>query len=154
MINFLPKEKIAMLVDIVFPGWIPFEQVVYAQDIDGYLNLQKYLLRLDFDTLVSGHWSKLGSRQDVTNNINYINNLIIALQEAFTKIEFKTIAEKTGQTNINLLMETYFDAIAVYAAQKVENKWKDKLSGTDVWTYSHARKLLSFVRESGLSMTR
>ncbi len=51
-----------------------------------------------------------------------------------------------------LTIKTYFDAVAKFASDKVEVKWKDKLSDTDVWTYSHARKLLSFVRESGVAM--
>lgn len=152
LIIFLPKEKIVMAVDIVFPGWVPFEQVAYAQSIDGYLDLHKYLLNLDFETLVAGHWSRLGTKKDVTDNMNYINDIISALQEAFTKVDFSSTVSKVDTSNINLMMETYFDAVAKYAADKVELKWKDKLSGSDVWTYSHARKLLSFVRESGVSM--
>ncbi|MBC7846941.1 MAG: MBL fold metallo-hydrolase [Flavobacterium sp.] len=152
LIIFLPKEKIVMLVDIIYPGWVPFEQVAYAQDIDGYINLQEELLKLNFDTLVAGHWSKLGTKQDVIKNIEYINDIITALQEAFLKVDFNTTVSKADQSNINLLMEIYFDAIAKYAAEKVENKWKNILSGSDVWTYSHARKLLSFVRESGVIM--
>ena len=152
LIIFLPKEKIVMAVDIIFPGWVPFEQVAYAQNIDGYLELHKFLLDLDFDTLVAGHWSRLGTKQDVTDNMNYINDIISALQEAFAKVDFGSTVSKVNTANINLMMETYFDGVAKYASDKVELKWKDKLSGSDVWTYSHARKLLSFVRESGVSM--
>lgn len=152
LIVFLPKEKIVMAVDIVFPGWVPFEQVAYAQNIDGYLDLHNYLLQLDFDTLVAGHWSKLGTRQDVLDNKNYISDIISGLQEAFAKVDFGSTVAKTDHSNINLLMETYFDAVAKFTSEKVELKWKDKLSGTDVWTYSHARKLLSFVRESGVAI--
>jgi glyoxylase-like metal-dependent hydrolase (beta-lactamase superfamily II) len=152
VIVFLPKEKIAMVVDIVWPGWVPFEQVAYSEDVDGYLNLQKYLLTLDFDTLVSGHWSKLGTKQDIINNMEYIHDLIFYEAEGFAKADFKQLAAKTGTANINLFMENYFDEVALYATKKVEAKWDGKLSGCDVWTYNHARRLIPFVRESGVTI--
>lgn len=152
VIVYLPKEKIAMAVDIVFPGWVPFEQVAYATDINGYINMHKYLLKLDFETLVGGHWSTLGTRQDVMNNMAYVNDLLMSLTEAIQKTDFNKAAAKSGTENINLLMENYFDAVALYASAKVEAKWKGKLSGVDVWTYNHARKLLSFVRESNVTI--
>ncbi|HTL10720.1 MAG TPA: MBL fold metallo-hydrolase [Chitinophagaceae bacterium] len=153
IIVYLPAEKIVMLVDIVFPGWIPFEQVAYAVDIDGYQQVQQYILSLNADVLVGGHWSKLGTRQDIINNINYINDILKMLAEGFQQVDFAPIAQRVGKHNINLLMETYFDAVAVYAASKVQAKWIGVLSGTDVWTYSHARRLLSFVRDSQVTIT-
>jgi glyoxylase-like metal-dependent hydrolase (beta-lactamase superfamily II) len=148
VIIWLPKEKIAMLVDVIFPGWVPFEQVAYCQDFNGYLAIQDYLLGLPFNILVAGHYSKLGTRQDVLNNVAYVSDLIRNITEAFQKTDLKTIAEKTGTQNIHLLMETYFDAIASYASKKVEDRWKNTLSGTDIWTYSCARKLIPYVRDS------
>ena len=148
IIVYLPREKVVMLVDVVFPGWVPFEQIAYAVDIDGYLLLHRYLLGLDFNVLVGGHWSKLGTRQDAIDNMAYINDLLEGIAEGFQKVDVSQAVSKVGTGNINLLMETYFDAVASYAAGKTLAVWKDKLSGADVWTYNHARRLLPFVRDS------
>jgi glyoxylase-like metal-dependent hydrolase (beta-lactamase superfamily II) len=148
VVVYLPKEKILVMVDIVFPGWIPFEQLAYCEGLDGYMDIQRLVLALDFEILVPGHYSKLGTRTDVSENLAYVNDLMNELAEAIKTTDFILIISKTGKENIHLMMERYFDVIASKASQKVELNWKGRLSGFDIWTYSNARKLIPFVRES------
>ncbi|MFC3559060.1 MBL fold metallo-hydrolase [Pedobacter jamesrossensis] len=154
VIVFLPKEKIVMMVDIVFPGWIPFEQLAYCQDLDGYIDIQRFVLKLDFDVLVPGHYSKLGTREEIDQNMEYVDDLYSGLSDAIQKTDFASVVAKTGMANIHLMMEDYFDVIARKTSSKVEEKWKGKLSGVDVWSYSNARKLIPYVRESAADVPK
>lgn len=53
---YAPKQKVLMLVDIVFPGWVPFPYLAIAKDAAGFIKAHDIALNnYDFDTLVAGH---------------------------------------------------------------------------------------------------
>jgi hypothetical protein len=55
-----------MLVDIIFPGWIPFPYLAIAKDTAGFIEAHEIALNnYDFDTIVAGHLTRLGTRADV-----------------------------------------------------------------------------------------
>jgi hypothetical protein len=55
-----------MLVDIVFPGWVPFPYLAKAKDTAGFIKAHDIaLVKYDFDTFVGGHLTRLGTRNDV-----------------------------------------------------------------------------------------
>src|SRR3984893_1243099 len=66
---FAPRQKTLMLVDVVYPGYLPYKNVGIAEDLPGYLAAQKKALTYDFSTLVAGHVTRLGSRADVETSI-------------------------------------------------------------------------------------
>lgn len=146
VIVYLPKEKIINAVDFVWPGWIPFDGLGEAENVDGYVDAQHQLLRYNWDTMVSGHVGRLATREDVTTNIAYINDVKYAVMKALQNTNYMQAAKKTGFSNAFLAVETYFDMIAHLAATEVEQKWLGKLGGVDVWTYSNCRKMMFWLR--------
>jgi len=54
-----------MVVDIIWPGWVPFTQLGYAEDVPGYIQAHDDILAYDFDLLIAGHLNRPGTRQDV-----------------------------------------------------------------------------------------
>ena len=61
-----PHQKVLMLVDVIFPGWIPFPYLAVANDVTGFIKAHDIALnRYDFDTFVGGHLTRLGTRDDV-----------------------------------------------------------------------------------------
>jgi len=63
---YAPKQKALMLVDVIFPGWVPFLYLAIAKDVDGFIKAHDIALNnYDFDTLVPGHFTRLGTRNDV-----------------------------------------------------------------------------------------
>jgi len=78
--------------------------------------------------------------------MNYINSLLKGLAEGFQRINEGEALSKVGIVNTNLLTELYFDIVASYAANKITALREGRLSGGDVWAYSHAfRPLYLFV---------
>ena len=63
---YAPSQSVLMLVDIIFPGWVPFAYLAIAKDTTGFIEAHDTALNnYDFDTIVAGHLTRLGTRQDV-----------------------------------------------------------------------------------------
>ena len=52
---YAPTQRVLMLVDVVFPGWVPFRDLAIAEDVPGFIKAHGQALSYPFDTLVAGH---------------------------------------------------------------------------------------------------
>lgn len=60
---YAPNQKALMLVDVVFPGWVPFPYLAIANDAAGFIKAHVISLNnYDFDTFVGGHLTRFGTR--------------------------------------------------------------------------------------------
>jgi len=41
---YAPKQKVLMLVDVIFPGWIPFPYLAVAKDTAGFIKAHEYTI--------------------------------------------------------------------------------------------------------------
>ncbi len=143
---YLPKEKILAAMDLVWPGWIPFEALGTAEDAMGYVNAQSLLLTFDWELMVSAHLGRLATRKDVETNIEYLTDVKVAVIKSLQQNDYFSAAKKTGFENVFLTLETHFDMVAFTASKEVEKKWVGKLGGADVWTYTNCRKMMMWLR--------
>lgn len=51
---YAPLQRVLMVVDVVFPGWMPWRRFALAQDIPGYFSQVEEIRKMDWDTLVGG----------------------------------------------------------------------------------------------------
>ena len=58
--TYLPAQRVLMLVNVVFPGWVPFAYLAESQNIPGWLEAPAQALRYPFHTFVGGHLTRLG----------------------------------------------------------------------------------------------
>lgn len=58
---YAPEQKVLMLIDVIFPGWIPFKELAVAEDAPGFYQVHDDILSFDFETLISGHMGRLGT---------------------------------------------------------------------------------------------
>ena len=47
-----------MLVDVVYPGWVPFAALAMAQDIPAWLAAPTQALEYPFQTFIGGHLTR------------------------------------------------------------------------------------------------
>jgi len=134
---YAPRQKVLMLVDIIFPGWVPFTQLALAKDVPGFIAAHQQALSYDFNTFIGGHLTRLGTRQDVRTQIEYINDVRANAGKALQTVDFMAIAKDTGFDNSWLLIDRYLDAVAQACADATEPKWVSRLGGADVWTFEH-----------------
>jgi len=143
---YAPRQKVLMLVDVVFPGWIPFVSLALAKDVPGFLAAHRQALSYPFETFIGGHVTRLGTRQDVTTQMEYINDVRANAGKALKTVDFMAIAKETGFENQWLLFDRYFTAVAKACADMTIPKWRDRLGGADVWTQSHCLVMAESLR--------
>ena len=64
-----------MLVDVIFPGWVPFAYLAVSANVPGWLTAHDKALAYPFETLVGGHLTRLGTRADVAVQQEYLEDL-------------------------------------------------------------------------------
>jgi len=130
---FAPKQKVLMLVDIVFPGWVPFKNLGIAEDVPAYMEAHDIALKYDFETFVAGHVTRLGNRNDVEVSKTFVHDLKATSQKAFGKVDFMKSAQETGFDDKWNMYNTYFEKVVDVATKEMHAKWKGKLGGLDTY---------------------
>lgn len=143
---YAPKQKVLMKVDIVFPGWAPFMDLAVSESVPGYIKAHDEILSYDFDKLVSGHFGRMATRQDVEIQKAYLEEIIANAQTALKTVDFMKIASQTGFENLALLFDTYLGAVSKQCADLTIPDWVDRLGGVDVWTLSHCSRVVEALR--------
>ena len=143
---YAPKQKVLMKVDIIFPGWAPFMSLAVSENVRGFLKAQDVILSYDFATLVSGHFGRPATRQDVETQKAYLQDIVANATTALKTVDFNAIASKTGYENLALLFDTYLKAVEQKCTDLTVPKWVDKLGGVDVWTPSHCARVIETLR--------
>jgi glyoxylase-like metal-dependent hydrolase (beta-lactamase superfamily II) len=149
----LPKQRVLMIVDIVFPGWVPFTNLGMAEDVQGFIDAHDAVLAYDFDVLVGGHLSRPGTRTDVETQKAYVRDLIAAAQEGQRAVNFGAVAGEVGFANRWLLVKTYMDRVADHCAGIMLEKWKGKLGGAAVSTPGHCWIMQEHLNINGIPAT-
>jgi glyoxylase-like metal-dependent hydrolase (beta-lactamase superfamily II) len=151
MIAFLPDSKIMMAVDFTWPASVPWVRLGDAEDVAGFIEQNKALLGYDFDKLVAGHFAVIGNKADVEATISYLGDLKNASMAALQTVSVQSIGQELGGYDTFPLMDAYFQRLVDTAAEPVMAKWNGKLDGADVWTCTHAQKMISALRFDEMS---
>lgn len=135
---YAPNQKVLMLVDIIFPGWVPFVYLAIAKDIAGFIEAHDIALNnYDFDTIVAGHLTRLGTRADVEVQKEFVLDLERAAAGANQNVSFMDIATRVGFDNQWLLFSEYFDAINKQCEGEMLPKWESRLGGAEAFMSTH-----------------
>ena len=136
---YAPKQKVLMLVDIVFPGWVPFPYLAIAKDAAGFIKAHDIVLNnYDFDTLVAGHLTRLGTRNDVIVQREFVSDLENAATKANQEVLFSKVAQQVGHfDNPWLIFSKYIDAVNENCTQTMLPKWEDRLGGAREFMSTH-----------------
>jgi len=143
---YAPKQKVLMFIDVIFPGWTPFKWLAVAEDVPAFIDAHDWVLSYDFETLISGHVGRLGTREDVETQKEYILETQANAAQALQTVDFNAIAGEVGFLNPWLLFDTYLNAVSEECAKITEEKWIDRLAAVDVFTKSHCDKLVESLR--------
>ncbi|GGS84704.1 hypothetical protein ACFFV7_46685 [Nonomuraea spiralis] len=57
-----------MVVDVLYPGWVPFKNVAISQDIPGWLRAQDVAMTYPWRTLVDGYLGTLAAADVFTED--------------------------------------------------------------------------------------
>jgi glyoxylase-like metal-dependent hydrolase (beta-lactamase superfamily II) len=145
-IIYLPKQKFIVAVDTITPGEVPFMNFGATSRLGGYVDFFDELLRYDFDTILSGHVSILGTREDVIVNRDYVRDVRDTAMKGMA--EFLPIYERTfaafDHKNGNLAYRVAIENVRRDCAAQIIDRWKRKLSVVDVWAHSHCETVILY----------
>lgn len=147
---YLPKKKVLMAIDTLAPGYVPFMNFDLTVNMHEYLKMFDQLLAYDFDVLVAGHLTSLGTRQDVVDNKNYALDVYQTVKRIHNSADQNKMAmdtiQKYGADNKFLIFNNILEPLIEQSYQEIKRRWIDKLAGVDIYGRSHARTMLIYVR--------
>lgn len=147
---YLPKKKVLMAVDTLAPGYVPFMNLDISANMHEYLKMFDQVLAYDFDVLVAGHLTSLGTRRDVVDTKNYTMDLYQTVKRIHNSADQNKMAMeaigKYGAENKFLIFYNILEPLIEQSYQEVKERWINKLAGVDIYGRSHARTMLIYVR--------
>jgi len=140
-----PAHRTLMVVDVLFPGWVPFKSLAIAQDIPGWISAQQVAMSYPWTTLVGGHLGRLGTRADGLTQIQYIADLQASTRAAIASVDPTPFFQKYSP-NAWAIFKAYLDAVSTQAAGPVTAKYTGVLAAADVYTFLNAATMLDSLR--------
>lgn len=143
-----PRQKVLMLVDVIYPGWVPFTNIAQSKNISGFMEHHDHTLEFDFDTMITGHLTRLGTRQDVETQREYMNDIRDAAQHALelTPQMRERARDTVGLEHIYVYFRTMYEAAAAEAARPVIEKWSGRLGGVETLGINHTLTMYHSLR--------
>jgi len=141
---FAPRQQTLMVVDVLFPGWVPFKGLAVSQDIPGWVHAQDVAMDYPWQTLVGGHLGRLGTRQDGLTQVQYMADLTTSIKAAIASVDptpFFSFAP-----NAWAIFKGYLDAVTTQAADPIIAKYTGVLAAADVYTFLNAAAMLDSLR--------
>jgi len=144
---YAPKQMTLMLVDVIFPGWVPFPYLGLAQDVAGFIKAHDIALNnYNFDTFIGGHLTRLGTRNDVVIAREFVSDLEKAAAQANKQVPFPENPKQVGAAKAFLSTNTYTDALDHRCTQIMLPKWENRLGGAQQFMSSHCYTMAEALR--------
>ena len=143
-IIYLPRQKFIAAIDTITPGDVPFMNFGATSKFGGYVKLFDEILQYDFDTILSGHTSILGNREDLVLNRDYVRDVWDTAMKGMASMlpTFEKTFAAFGQKNGNLAYRVAMETVRKECSVQIIDRWKDKLSVVDVWADSHCETVV------------
>ncbi|WP_249135777.1 MBL fold metallo-hydrolase [Bradyrhizobium sp. AUGA SZCCT0176] len=132
---YAPAQKTLMVVDVVFPGWMPWRRFALAKDVPGYFQQVADIDKVPFETLVGGHVSRVGTHADVRLQLEFMNDIKAAAATALKTTPFGAEMNPADKGNPWAGFDNYIDRVAGQCVRSLTPKWQSRLAGYDVYIW-------------------
>jgi glyoxylase-like metal-dependent hydrolase (beta-lactamase superfamily II) len=129
-----PAQRVLMVVDVVFPGWMPWRRFAVAHDVPGSIALVEEIKKLDWDTFVGGHVQRIGTHADVEMQSEFYRDLKTAASDALASTKPGEGFNPADAGNAWALYDDYIDRVALSVSNAVAGV-ACELAGFDVWIW-------------------
>lgn len=138
-------QRVLMVVDVVFPGWMPWRRFALAQDIPGYFAQVEEIRKMDWDTFVGGHVARTGTHADVDVQAEFNRDVKQAAATALATTKPGVGLNPLDKANPWAAFDNYIDRVAAQCVNTLTPKWSTKLAGFDVYVWDQC-----YAMEQGL----
>lgn len=145
---YAPAVKTLMLVDVVWPGWVPYPGLGLPESVPDWIRAQSQILEYDFTIFIGGHLERYGTREDVLVQKEYTMDLqrnCAASIAAFRGEELGPVLTANPGNNWAMVQKT-FKILVDECAARTNRKWNGRLKGSDVVGWQNAYKMTDSLR--------
>ncbi len=140
-----PDHDTLMLVDVILPGWVPYDSFNLNEDVPGSLAAPDTAMAYPWTHFIGGHMGRLGTRDDLAVYQQYVTDLIDNIKIALGAVDPTPFFTRYGN-NSWAAVKTFQDAQVAYATAPVIQKYLGVLAAADVYTPSTAFHILESIR--------
>jgi glyoxylase-like metal-dependent hydrolase (beta-lactamase superfamily II) len=130
-----PAQRVLMVVDVVFPGWMPWRRFALAQDVPGYFAQVEEIRKMEWETLIGGHVARTGTHADVDLQAEFNNDIKQAAAVALGSTELAAGVSQEDKGNPWAVFDDYIDRVAAQCVGALTPKWSSKLAAFDVYIW-------------------
>jgi glyoxylase-like metal-dependent hydrolase (beta-lactamase superfamily II) len=123
---YAPAQRTLILVDIVWPGWVPFSALG--------------------DTFVGGHVGRVGTKADVQQTKAYVDDLFGEAGAALAAVSIQQVGAEIGYENVYALVDEWFRRMSKRCNDQLVSRWGTVLGGADVFGESHCLAAIQHLR--------
>lgn len=143
---YAPEQKVLMVVDVIFPGWMPFRRLAVAHDIPGVIQQVKGIEKMDFKVLVGGHLARTGTKADVTLQREFNDDLQAAAGKALQTTQPGQELNPLDAGNPWAVFDNYVDRVTLQCVNTLTPKWASKLAGFDAFIWDQCMAMENSIR--------
>jgi glyoxylase-like metal-dependent hydrolase (beta-lactamase superfamily II) len=130
-----PAQRVLMVVDVVFPGWMPWRRFALAQDVRGHFEQVELIRTMDWETLVAGHVARTGTHADVDAQAEFNRDLKAAAGRALATVRPGEGLHTADRGNPWAYFDNYIDRVAAQCVAALTPKWAARLAAFDVYVW-------------------
>jgi glyoxylase-like metal-dependent hydrolase (beta-lactamase superfamily II) len=143
---YAPKQKVLMLVDVVYPRWMPYKNLGIAEDVPGYIQAHHDALKYDFDIFVGGHVDRVGTRDDVETSLEFVNDLKNSVMAEMAKLPFPTYWRQNPSPKHRWDRHNDYELTLVESCySQLAPRWKLRLRGGDTYLRDNCWEMLESI---------
>jgi hypothetical protein len=135
-----------MVIDVVYPGWMPWRRFALAEDVLGVFDQVEQIRKMDWDVLVAGHVSRVGTRADVDTQAEFYRDLKQAAATALATTPLGEGLNPLDNGNPWAVSDNYIDRVAAQCVNALTPKWSTKLAGFDVFIWDQCYSMEQTLR--------
>lgn len=143
---YAPAQRVLMVVDIVFPGWMPWRRFAVAQDVQGYFAQVEEIRKMDWDTYVGGHVTRTGTHADVDVQAEFNADVKQAAAAALASTKLGEGLNPLDKANPWAFFDNYIDRVAGQCVNTLTPKWSTRLAGFDVYIWDQCYSMEQSLR--------
>jgi hypothetical protein len=134
------------VVDVVFPGWMPWRRFAVAQDVPGSIGQVEEIRKMDWDTLVGGHVARTGNHADVEVQAEFNRDVKQAAATALATTKPGVGLNPLDKANPWAVFDDYIDRVAAECVASLTSKWSAKLAAFDVYIWDQCYSMEQSLR--------
>ena len=132
---YAPAQRVLMVVDVIFPGWMPWRRFAVSKDIPGVFAQVEEIGKMDWETMVTGHVSRVGTHADVAMQLEFYRDLKQTAATALATTKPGVGLNPLDRDNAWAGFDNYIDRVVVQCVNALTPKWSTRLAAYDVWIW-------------------